>query len=85
MIWNKIIDGVMGIVDKLIPNADKKLEFKDKLSTLLLENESEWRSQAIQLQVHNSGVRWIDGFKHLIRPLLALAMTVQYFLMFLSA
>ena len=80
MIWNKIINGIMGIVDKLIPDADKKIEFKEKLSTMLLENEDEWRKQVVRLQIHNSGIKWIDGFKHLIRPLLEMALSIQYFL-----
>lgn len=78
--WTKIVDSIMGIVDKFIPNAEKKLEFKQTLSTMLLENETEWRKDVISLETSTSGVKWIDGFKHLIRPAIALAMTIQYFL-----
>lgn len=73
-----IIDAVMGVIDKIIPDANKKIELKKEISTALIDNEAVWRTEAVKLQTHSSGVKWIDGFKHLIRPLIALCLFAQY-------
>ena len=75
-----LIDTVMSVVGKFIPDPDKKLEFKEKISTALIDNESEWRKDAVALQTATSGVKWIDGFKHLVRPVIAFAIVIQWYL-----
>ncbi len=76
--FKAIVDTVMSVVNKFIPDADKKLEVKEKISSALIDNEKNWRDSAVALQVHDSGVKWINGFKHLVRPVIALAIVIQW-------
>jgi len=78
--FKAIIDTVMGIVDKFIPDPDKKLEFKKTVSTALIDNESEWRKDSVTLQTSDSGNRFVNGMKHIVRPLISFAVVIQWYL-----
>jgi len=72
-----LLKSVRTVIDKVIPDADKREELKGEVSELLLDAESKYHEQAVKLQLASSGVRWIDGMKHLIRPVITLLMVLR--------
>jgi predicted component of type VI protein secretion system len=67
-----ILNSIKGIIDKVIPDANKRVEVKEKIVDAFLDVDKEYLKAIVQIQTSSSGVKWIDGLKHLIRPIVTL-------------
>jgi len=63
-----IFKSISSIVDKFVPGAGERKKLKAELASLVLEAESAYIKQVAELMKQGSGIKWIDGIKHLIRP-----------------
>lgn len=75
-----LIDKVMGVADKFIPDAKERLKFRENILIIVSELESKFYDVIVKLQGQSSGSKLIDGFKHTVRPIIALAVLLQWIL-----
>jgi len=71
---HKILGTVEDVLDKFIPDADLKEEAKRDITASVLDAESTYIKEIVSLQKQTSGITWVDGVKHLIRPLITMVM-----------
>ncbi len=75
-----LVDKITGVADKFIPDAEKKLEFRENVLLIISELESKFYDVIVKLQSISSGSKIIDGFKHTVRPIIALTILTEWML-----
>jgi len=70
MLTKPIFNAIQKAVDKIVPDANERLKLKDSLVTELLDADKSYLESLVKIQTSSSGVRWIDGIKHLVRPII---------------
>jgi len=72
MITGSIIKAIRTVIDKTVPDADKRVELKKSLVQAVKEADRERMQSMARVQAVSSGIRWVDGLKHLVRPFVVL-------------
>jgi len=83
MNWNIgkwLIDKVTGVADKFIPSAKQRLAFKEKMLDIVHQLNDKYYDVIVKLQGQSSGSKLVDGFKHTVRPIIALAVLIEWIL-----
>ena len=70
---------LLGIIDKVVPDGDKKIELKNQIQNKLLEAEQNWQKMIVQLQLHSTGSVWRDAYRASVRPTITYALILNYF------
>lgn len=73
-----LVSSITDIAKTFIPTARKRLEFKQRVMEITMQLQDKYFEAIIKLQSMSSGVKWVDGFKHLVRPIIALSILSVY-------
>lgn len=71
---DRVLGTVDSVLDKFLPDADTKVEARKEIAGAVLDAESAYIKEIVSLQKQTSGITWVDGIKHLIRPLITMIM-----------
>lgn len=68
---------VLKTIIHLIPAGKKRIEFREKMADIYFQLNDKYYDVIVKLQGQSSGTKFVDGFKHMVRPIIALVMMYE--------
>lgn len=71
-------DKIMGLIDKFIPDADKRLEFRKEFMILINEFSIRFVELRKDYQENKIGIPFVDAIRGLMLPLFIVVVLIRY-------
>jgi hypothetical protein len=70
--------GLLGLIDKILPDGDKKIELKNQVQNKIIEADADFRKMIVELQTHSSGSVGMDAYRASVRPTITYLLLANY-------